>query len=72
MKLFISLIAGFIFILPLTLHAKDCANSSTNMNNNNSAQSSTSGPRVECLLPNGDVDYIPAMFCKIKYGKYHF
>lgn len=36
------------------------------------AENNSSGPFVECLLPSGNIEFIPAMFCEIKRGKYHY
>ncbi len=44
--------------------------SGKNMNN---AESNPVGPFVQCLLPNEKkVHFIPAFFCELKKGKYHY
>ncbi len=41
-------------------------------NQGNNAGSKPAGPFVECLLPSGAIEFMPAMFCEIKKGKYHY
>ncbi len=36
------------------------------------AESNPTGPFVECLLPSGQIEFMPVMFCEIKKGKYHY
>ncbi|WP_170064491.1 hypothetical protein [Photobacterium phosphoreum] len=56
MKKLLGLCAGALLMMPFTLQAEN----------------SPTGPFVECQLQNGNVEFIPAMFCEIKKGKYHY
>lgn len=56
MKKLLGLCAGALLMMPFTLQAEN----------------SPTGPFVECQLQNGNVEFMPAMFCEIKKGKYHY
>ncbi len=64
MKKFIGLCAGAMLMMPFTLQAES--------HGSHGAGSNPAGPFVECMLPSGNIDFIPAMFCEIKKGKYHY
>ena len=58
MKKILGLCAGALLMMPFTLQA--------------GAGNSPAGPFVECQLQNGNIEFMPAMFCEIKKGKYVF
>ena len=60
MKKLLGLCAGALLMMPFTLQAEG------------SGSSSPAGPFVECQLQNGNIEFMPAMFCEIKKGKYVF
>lgn len=61
MKKLLGICTAIMLLAPLSLHA-----SGQGANNN------PAGPFVNCKLPSGDIEFMPAMFCEIKKGKYHF
>lgn len=60
MKKILGLCAGVMLMMPFTLQAES------------SAANNPVGPFVECMLPSGNIEFMPAMFCEIKKGKYHY
>ncbi|MGF1726687.1 hypothetical protein [Photobacterium nomapromontoriensis] len=63
MKKLLGICTAIILFAPLSLHAS---------NSSGGAQNNPTGPFVDCKLPSGDIEYMPAMFCEIKKGKYQF
>ncbi|MCG3885695.1 hypothetical protein I3271_13550 [Photobacterium leiognathi] len=60
MKKFLGVCTGLMLMMPFSLQAEG------------HATNNPTGPFVECLLPSGNIEFIPAMFCEIKHGKYHY
>lgn len=60
MKKLLGMCAGLMLLIPFSLQAEG------------HATNSPTGPFVECLVPSGEIEFMPAMFCEIKKGKYHF
>ncbi|WP_163921223.1 hypothetical protein [Photobacterium sp. Alg240-V54] len=61
MKKILGLCAGALLMMPFTLQAES-----------HGAGNNPTGPFVECQLQNGNIEFMPAMFCEIKKGKYHY
>ncbi|WP_061013009.1 hypothetical protein [Photobacterium leiognathi] len=58
MKKILCVCTGLMLMMPFSLQAQG------------GGANSPTGPFVECSLPNGNIEYMPAMFCEVKHGKY--
>jgi hypothetical protein len=60
MKVLIGMITGTLIMFSMSVSAGQ------------SAESTPVGPFVQCQLPDKSIEFMPAFFCELKKGKYHY
>ncbi len=60
MKILLSMVAGALMMSSMSVSAGQ------------SAESTPVGPFVQCQLPDKSIEFMPAFFCELKKGKYHY